>query len=32
VGNEKYVVDGWGTAKPGAVGSENFDTILDSYC
>jgi len=24
-----HVVDGWDTAKPGAVGSENFDTILD---
>jgi len=26
---EKFVVDGWDTAKPGAVGSENFDTVLD---
>ena len=26
---EKFVVDGWDTAKPRAVGTENFDTILD---
>ncbi len=26
---EKIVVDGWDTTKPGAVGTENFDTILD---
>ena len=26
---EKFVVDGWDTTKPGAVGTENFDTILD---
>ena len=26
---EKFVVDGWDTTKPGAIGTENFDTILD---
>ena len=26
---EKFVVDGWDTTKPRAVGTENFDTILD---
>ena len=26
---EKFVVDGWDTTKPRAIGTENFDTILD---
>ena len=26
---EKFVFDGWDTTKPRAVGTENFDTILD---
>ncbi len=26
---EKFVVDGWDTTKPHAIGTENFDTILD---
>jgi RHS repeat-associated protein len=26
---EQYVVEGWDTAKPQAIGTENFDTILD---
>jgi RHS repeat-associated protein len=26
---ERYVVDGWDTAKPGAMGSENFDIAID---
>jgi RHS repeat-associated protein len=26
---EQYVVDGWDTAKPEAVGTENFDTVMD---
>ena len=26
---EKFVVDGWDTTKPRAVGTENFDAILD---
>ncbi len=26
---EKFVVDGWDKTKPGAIGTENFDTILD---
>ncbi len=25
----QYVVDGWDTTKPSAIGTENFDTILD---
>ena len=26
---EKFVVDGWDTTKPGAVGTENFDVAID---
>ncbi len=26
---ERFVVDGWDTTKPSAIGTENFDTILD---
>ena len=26
---ERYVVDGWDTAKSGAVGTENFDAVID---
>ena len=26
---EKFVVEGWDTTKPSAIGTENFDTILD---
>jgi RHS repeat-associated protein len=26
---ERFVVDGWDTAKPGAVGTENFDAAID---
>jgi RHS repeat-associated protein len=26
---ERFVVDGWDTAKPGAVGTENFDVVMD---
>lgn len=26
---ERYVLDGWDTAKPGAVGTENFDIAMD---
>lgn len=29
VGEERYAVDGWDTAKPGAVGTENFDVWAD---
>ncbi len=29
VTEERYVVDGWDTAKPGAVGTENFDVVMD---
>ena len=28
-GTERYAVDGWDTAKGGAVGTENFDVTLD---
>jgi RHS repeat-associated protein len=26
---EKFVVDGWDTTKPGAIGTENFDVAID---
>ncbi len=29
VTEEQYVLDGWDTAKPGAVGTENFDVAMD---
>ncbi len=28
-GVEQYAVDGWDTAKPGAIGTENFDVAMD---
>ncbi len=29
VSDQRYALDGWDTAKPGAVGAENFDTFAD---
>ncbi len=29
VSDERYALDGWDTAKPGAVGAENFDVFAD---
>ncbi len=29
VSDERYALDGWDTARPGAVGTENFDAVAD---